>query len=150
MKTKQTVNALIFSVVLFLIVHVFQSLEAAGNTPLEQLAEGLSRHDVELEEWTMHTKKQLTLSEKDFFAKLKHFKKQHRQYEWTLTREDDDTVKATGVFQDKKIISIPKYIWYPPTKTRDLFRIYCMSKKARDHGKTGMLHISSLNGMHST
>ncbi|RCK12949.1 DUF1146 domain-containing protein [Bacillus licheniformis] len=34
MKTKQTVNALIFSVVLFLIVHVFQSLEAAGNTPL--------------------------------------------------------------------------------------------------------------------
>lgn len=66
MKTKQTVNALIFIVVLFLIVHVFQSLEAAGNTPLEQLAEGLSRHDVELEEWTLHTKKQLTLSEKDF------------------------------------------------------------------------------------
>ncbi|MCY8092760.1 YwmB family TATA-box binding protein [Bacillus haynesii] len=102
MKTKQTVNALIFIVVLFLIVHVFQSLEAAGNTPLEQMAEGLSRHDVELEEWTLHTKKQLTLSEKDFFAKLKHFKKQHRQYQWTLTREDDDTVKATGVFQDKK------------------------------------------------
>ncbi|MDI5788123.1 hypothetical protein PO124_05670 [Bacillus licheniformis] len=55
MKTKQTVNALIL-VWFILIVHVFQSLEAAGNTPLEQLAEGLSRHDVELEEWTMHTK----------------------------------------------------------------------------------------------
>ncbi|MED2942018.1 YwmB family TATA-box binding protein [Bacillus swezeyi] len=101
MKKKHTVHALIFIVVLFMIVHVFQSLDAAGNTPLGQLAEGLNRHDVKLEQWTLHTKKQLSLTKEDFFAKVKHFKKQHRQYEWTLTQEDS-TLKATGVYTDKK------------------------------------------------
>ncbi|MFN2744594.1 MULTISPECIES: YwmB family TATA-box binding protein [Bacillus] len=101
MKKKQTVYALIFIMVLFLMVHVFQSLQAAGNSTLEQLAEGLNRHDVVLEEWTLHTKKQLSLTEDDFFAKVKHFKQQYRQYEWTVTKESN-TLKATGIHTDRK------------------------------------------------
>ena len=101
MKNKQTVNALIFIVILFLAVYVFKTLDAAGNTPLGQLAEGLARHDVVLEEWTLHTKKQFSLNEKEFFEKVQHLKKQYRQYEWTFTREDG-TVKATGMYADPK------------------------------------------------
>ncbi|EME73491.1 YwmB family TATA-box binding protein [Bacillus sonorensis] len=101
MKKKQTVNALIFIVMLFLAIHVFKTLDAAGNTPMQQLAEGLTRHDVELEEWTLHTKKQFSLSESEFFEKMKHLKSQYRQYEWAFSRKDG-TVKATGIYADQK------------------------------------------------
>ncbi|NPC94440.1 YwmB family TATA-box binding protein [Bacillus sp. WMMC1349] len=101
MKKKQLVNAIILFGILMIGVYSFKSLEAAENTPLLQLVTGLTEHHVELDEWTLHTKKQFISSKQELIEKVKHFKKQYRQYQWTFT-QTNQSVKATGIHTDQK------------------------------------------------
>ncbi|ARW08634.1 YwmB family TATA-box binding protein [Bacillus atrophaeus] len=101
MKKKQVIHAIILSVFLSFMIAVFHSIQASELCPLAQIAEGLKRHDVSVDEWTLHAKKNMALSEKEFYKKVQHLKTQYRQYHWELAKEEQ-IVKAVGTYTDQK------------------------------------------------
>ena len=80
------------SIILFLflsaLIAVFHSIHASELSPLAQIAEGMERQQVTVDEWTLHAKENLNLSLSEFDDKVKELKTQYPQYHWKTARED--------------------------------------------------------------
>ncbi|QBG58154.1 hypothetical protein D2M30_3855 [Bacillus amyloliquefaciens] len=101
MKKKRAGRIILFFVFLSALIAVFHSIHASELSPLAQIAEGMERQDVTVDEWTLHGKENLNLSLSEFDDKVKELKAQNPQYHWE-TAEEDKVVKAVGTYSDKK------------------------------------------------
>lgn len=127
MKKKRAGRIILFFVFLSALIAVFHSIHASELSPLAQIAEGMERQDVTVDEWTLHAKENLNLSLSEFDDKVKELKAQNPQYHWE-TAEEDKIVKAVGTYSDKKITQLLNCGSSLPSKTRTQLRIYYMSK----------------------
>lgn len=82
---------------------VANHIGAEGNdSKISRIAEGMKKQDVQIDEWSLYSKKNV---DNKTISEVKLLTDQHRQYNWTY-EQDNDMFKAIGVFvnKEKKVI----------------------------------------------
>ncbi|MGM0875079.1 MAG: YwmB family TATA-box binding protein [Bacillota bacterium] len=78
---------------------VSNHIGAEGNeSKISRIAEGMQKQDVQIDEWSLYSKKNV---DKKTISEVKLLTDQHRQYTWTY-EEDNDVFKAIGVFVNRE------------------------------------------------
>jgi succinate dehydrogenase flavin-adding protein (antitoxin of CptAB toxin-antitoxin module) len=138
MDKQKFTGTLVFALILIGMIFAVQSIQAKEDTPLAQLAAALEKEDADILEWTLYAKKELSLNKEDFFQKMKHLENQYRQYNWSV-KEQDNTVKATGILYDEKNKTTIK-LQLVSTLKNDISSSYLLYEQSGDIARDNWRH----------
>lgn len=97
MKKKEI--AFVVCTIIMLFAMVANHIGAASNeSKISRIADGLHKHNVEIDEWSLYAKKMV---EKKSIEDVKLLTNEHRQYNWSF-EQDDHMFKAVGTYVNEK------------------------------------------------
>ncbi|MGD6816564.1 YwmB family TATA-box binding protein [Metabacillus sp. 113a] len=98
------IKQIIITGIMFAVVaSVYGNFGEAAETPeVQQLAEAFIKQGIEVEEWTLYTKKNISLPAGKFSENVKRFTQKHRLYNWSIERTSNGW-KAAGTRMNKDL-----------------------------------------------